>query len=429
MKTKELEELLEGGIETPHIDYKGPCVWDINTFAKDILAMANIEGGGRIIIGVAEKGVEYERVDLTETQIATFNYDNMRDQFASYASPNVKFSVAFPQDKNGLHFVLITIDEFDEIPVICIKTNERAGTKAPVIYYRNTDKKVESGPISNYHDLHNLLERSAVKIRAHWKQIGLSASENIVKILDDELDKINMPENIFNKIKSHGYWQINFRPLVIKKKLELPECKNIVEKHNVEYRGWYYPHVPHRRGDDTDLAPGNNYYEGWIDWGAHKEIWRMYQSGQFIHYKAMEEDWYKEDGWYSDSPFKNIEPGTILSVISTVYLITEIFEFLSRLRENRLYEEGVGIDIRLIKTAERELVILDPGRGHLFDQYKAKIGEIIFTFEYSSEQVIQNAREEALKVIIYIFNRFGWDNPPSGLFKSDQEKLITRKLF
>ena len=63
---------------------------------------------------------------------------------------------------------------------------------------------------------------------------------------------------------------------------------------------WDYPHFPQRRGDDTDLVPGNNYYEGWIDWGAHKEIWRMYQSGQFINYKAVEEDWFKEDGWYGE---------------------------------------------------------------------------------------------------------------------------------
>lgn len=428
MTTKELEELLEGGIETPHIDYKGPCEWDINTFAKDILAMANIEGGGRLIIGVAEKGVGYERVGMAATQIATFNYDNMRDQFASYAAPNVKFSVAFPEDKNGLHFVVITVDEFDEIPVICIKSNERAGTKAPVIYYRNTDKKIESGQISNYHDLRNLIERSAIKIRDRWKHIGLSAPDNIKKALDEELGKINMTEEILNKIKSRGYWRINFRPLIIEEKLELPQCKSIVEKNNIEYRGWYYPHVPRRSGDDTDLVPGNNYYEGWIDWGAHKEIWRMYQSGQFIHYKATEEDWYKEDDWYDDPRIKKIEPGTTLSVISAVYLITEIFEFLSRLTRNNLYQEGVEIDIGLNKTANRKLVILDPMRVPLFDQYMTKIDEINFTAQYSSEQMTQNAREEALKVIIHIFHRFGWENPPIGLFKSDQEKLITRKF-
>ena len=170
----------------------------------------------------------------------------------------------------------------------------------------------------------------------------------------------------------------------------------MVEKNSVNFRGWDYPHIPRRKGEDTDLVPGNNYYEGWNDWGVHKEIWRMYQSGQFIDYQATQEDWLKEDSWYDDSPIKNTEPGTILSVIGLVYLITEVFEFFSRLVKTGLYSEGVTLDIRLIKTIGRQLVILDPMRAPLFGEYKTAIDEIPFSAKYSSEQMIQNAREEAL---------------------------------
>ncbi|MGA2332603.1 MAG: ATP-binding protein [Syntrophales bacterium] len=191
MTTKELEELLEGGIETPRIEYKGRCDWSVNLFAKGILAMANVEDGGRIIIGMEEKkGVGYERVGITKKEKSTFIYDNMRDQFASFASPHVKFSVDFACDKKGLEFAIITVDEFREVPVICIKASNAAGTKAPVIYYRNTDKKVESGPISNYHDLRDLLERSALKIRSRWKRLGVSAPDSVQKALDDELGNL-----------------------------------------------------------------------------------------------------------------------------------------------------------------------------------------------------------------------------------------------
>ncbi|MGA2332604.1 MAG: hypothetical protein ABSG75_12670 [Syntrophales bacterium] len=238
-----------------------------------------------------------------------------------------------------------------------------------------------------------------------------------------------MTEETLNKIKSRGYWRINFRPLVIGQKLELPQCKNVVERNAVNFRGWDYPHFPQRRGDDTDLVAGNEYYEGWIDWGAHKEIWRMYQSGQFIHYKAVEEDWFKEDGWYGGTQFQKIEPGTILAILNTVYLITEIFEFLSRIAKTGLfYKEGVMLDIGLIRTAKRQLVMMDPMRGHLFDKYVARIDAIPFSHQYSSDEIIQNAREEALKAIVHIFQRFGWDNPPVETFKNDQEKLVRRQL-
>lgn len=235
-----------------------------------------------------------------------------------------------------------------------------------------------------------------------------------------------MAENILDIIKSRGYWRINFRPRVIEEKLKLSECKDIVKKNAVDFRGWDYPHVPRRRDDDSNLVPGNNYYEGWINWGVHKEIWRMYQSGQFIHYRAVAEDWLKEDNWYGEK-HKNIEPGTNLSVISAIYLITEIFEFLSRLTNNNLYKEGVWGDIRLCKTAHRELVMLDPMRVPLSGKYETGIDEISFSKEYNDEQIIQNAREEALNVIVYIFQRFQWDNPPTEVFKADQEKLITRR--
>lgn len=191
MTTRELEELLEGGIETPHIEYKTGCLGEIDTFAKDILAIANIEDGGWIIIGMAEnKGKGYKRVGVTEEQVKSFNYDIMRDKFASFASPHVQFSLSFPQDKNGLQFVVIRIDEFSEVPVICIKSSQSAETKAPTIYYRNTVRRVESGPISNYHDLRNLLERSAVKMRIHWENLSLSLPDNIEKDFDEELGKL-----------------------------------------------------------------------------------------------------------------------------------------------------------------------------------------------------------------------------------------------
>ena len=237
-----------------------------------------------------------------------------------------------------------------------------------------------------------------------------------------------MAGNVLNKIKSRGYWRINFRPLVIEEKLKLPQCKDVVEKNSIDFRGWDYPHIPRRHGEDTDLVPGNNYYEGWNDWGVHKEIWRMYQSGQFIDYRAIEEDWLREDDWYRGSQFQNIEPHTVLSVIGTVYLITEIFEFLSRLVKTGLYKEDFTVDLRLIKTGQRRLIVFDPMRAPLFGEYMTQIDEIQFSDKYSGEQLIQNTREEALKVIIHIFHRFGWENPPSEIFKNDQEKLITRRL-
>lgn len=185
MTTKELEELLEGGRETPRIEYKGPMGWNIDTFAKDILALSNIKNGGYIIIGMKETEVGYQRKGVSREQKGTFKIDIMRDQISSVAVPPVDFSVDFPLDKNGLQFVVIKIYEFKEIPTICIKDSH--DTKSSTIYYRNTGRRVESAPISNYHDLRDLLERATSKIRKRWSKLGLILKEELKEKLDREL--------------------------------------------------------------------------------------------------------------------------------------------------------------------------------------------------------------------------------------------------
>src|ERR1700752_3656587 len=156
-----------------------------------------------------------------------------------------------------------------------------------------------------------------------------------------------MKPELVEKIRSRGYWRTNFEPLVAKQKLRLGECRDIVEKNSVGLRGWNYPHYPRRIADDSGLEPGANYYEGWIDWWSHLEFWRMYESGQFLHYVALVEDWQEKDGWM-DSREQRIEPKTVIGITgSIVYELTEIYEFLSRLAAAGVYDEGVRTNVSL----------------------------------------------------------------------------------
>jgi hypothetical protein len=238
----------------------------------------------------------------------------------------------------------------------------------------------------------------------------------------------NIRKQLLKTIKSRGYWRINFRPFV-DQNLDLPRCKNLIEKSSVNFRGWDYPHVPRSRRENTDLVPGNNYYEGWIDSGAEKEIWRLYQSGQFIHFKAMEEDWLKEDS-LSDEEMKKIGVGTIIDILWIVHRITEVFEFAARLARSGLYRDGVEINILLDNVPGRKLEIITDKRkrASLFVEYKTGAKNIEFLRSYNWQELTEETREKALEVIIYIFHRFGWENPPNEVIKNDQERLITRRL-
>jgi len=238
-----------------------------------------------------------------------------------------------------------------------------------------------------------------------------------------------MKKDLIEKIKLRGYWRINFQPRVdVQKFSSLSECKDIIEKSVVKLRGWDYPHFPRRQDKDTGLEPGENYYQGWIDWAAHKEFWRVYQSGQFIHYLALREDWFDQDDWHQELA-KEIKPMSSLGINgSIVYQMTEIFEFLSRLTNVGIYDEGVDISISLNNAENRKLWIEDDNRVPFFQSYKTVAKKIEYVEDFTKDQILIESKELALNVIKHVFDKFGWDNLPIETIKKDQNILLSGKV-
>ena len=132
-------------------------------------------------------------------------------------------------------------------------------------------------------------------------------------------------------------------------------CKQLLQKNSVQLRGWDYPHIPQGNMDHQKIYFGADHCEAFIDWGNHKEVLRYYQSGLFVHYVAVHEDWLKEDKLSEivggKDPYTNTQPGTVLSFVNTTYLLTEVYEFLRRLAAGSdVYESGVKVEIKLVGT-------------------------------------------------------------------------------
>ncbi len=236
---------------------------------------------------------------------------------------------------------------------------------------------------------------------------------------------------IIAKIKTRGYWRIVFEPLeFIPDKYPISDCKELVNKNKVSMRGWDYPHYPVRQDDDSKLEPGNNYWQGWIDWERYKEFWRFYQSGQFVHYLGVRED------WSEDIIFKNmweqgdrtIKPGEALGVVSTTFLMTEIFHFLSRLMIDGVYQTGVKVKISLINTSNRQLFIESFDRVPFTSPRTTAGSELNYEITLSKGDLLTDINKAAEQVIVFFYKRFGWDPPNIEVIKSDQEKLVSGRL-
>jgi hypothetical protein len=231
-----------------------------------------------------------------------------------------------------------------------------------------------------------------------------------------------MRDDFIDTIKSRGYWRINFRPLGPPANLTLSQCDELVANNNVKLRGWYYPFHAHGPADNHGIYNRNNYREGWIDSGEFREFWRMYKSGQFLHYSAVQEDWMTSEVegrfWPND-----VEPRVYLNFVGSLTMyITEIMEFLTRLHKAGLYEEGARVSIELHNTSGRKLTSF--GHRHMSMDRITQEDTIVFDRTYTPDELNQPARDLAIEPIVHYFELFNMpDISVDAVIKVDQDTL------
>lgn len=183
MSPEGLESLLAGAQETDTVEFKAAMSWDAKTFVKDILAMANVIDGGAIIIGVED--ASFVRQGLTARQIATYDYDIMRDQIDPYADPRVIFTKQIVQDAAGRSYAVIEVAPFEEMPVICAR--DGADVHRGVIYVRSRSRRPESARVSRTEDMREIIESSISRRSRSLRRAGFVPATEVQHALDAEL--------------------------------------------------------------------------------------------------------------------------------------------------------------------------------------------------------------------------------------------------
>lgn len=353
MNTTELEKLIEGQREHPGLDFKAACSWDVKKLARDILAMSNLPDGGYIVIGVEESDTSFVKVGVSEDIRKTYILDEMKDQVGKYADPMVDFELHFPKDSAGLTYILIKVYSFRETPTICKKDLDKE-LKASTIYYRNTNRRVESAAVSNVNDLRDIIELAAVRLMQRRKSFGFTVPNNIDKFLKSNLEAIDkLP--LAKEIKAKGYCEINVVSLSNSNALSLSECRTVVEKAQVKLN-WTFPFIA-RNAIEGNVETFDKGYQGISDLGSRREIWRMHTSEHFYMLNAFVEDWMERDHFRAS--FAKKFPSGQFFFFNTTLLdyITQLYAFIERLAIHGLYKEGMRISIRFANMSNRQLYL------------------------------------------------------------------------
>ncbi|MBI4668613.1 MAG: hypothetical protein HY747_05425 [Elusimicrobia bacterium] len=229
---------------------------------------------------------------------------------------------------------------------------------------------------------------------------------------------------LVNKIKSKGYLKVGIYPsrFVPNRISSLAACKKIIQDSNVSLRGWDYPHWS-RRDDDRQI--GHDWIQGAADFLGNIEVWRFYQSGQFVHYSACREDWERWETNWGTPPRENEK---WLNILSTLYWVTEIFEFASRLCQKAGFGEGVHVSIELHGMEGRRLKYAGVAKISP-PNCVSSISVIYFENDLPSKHLTADAHKLALDFFIHVLESFGWDDHDGELkkcFAKDQVEFLKR---
>jgi hypothetical protein len=224
---------------------------------------------------------------------------------------------------------------------------------------------------------------------------------------------------LLDKIKSRGYWHVIIRPgtFMETRIANIKSLYPILQKNSVQLRGWDFPHLDTHNPLQIDVD--------WIgqepEWEEYLELWRFYQSGQFVVFRGIDEDWLDQSQWRN--PIEGWKPGQTLSVEEVVIQFAEIFEFAARLSFTDAGDDVMRLDITIAGLHGRSLHV--ERSRHMRKGYIASIDELPYQIDLSRLQLLAEPRELSLTPAIELFRRFGWD-PSLEVLRDIQEQFLRR---
>ena len=169
-----VENALDRLQEAPDIEFKESASWATLKWKiiKTALAMGNLQDGGILVVGVSQRAGQVPLTGITETDLATYDPDNIADQFRRFISPEIGFTlVQVPY--RGNDYLAFEFQEFREIPLVCKRGGE--GLEAGVVYVRPRVGRPRSTKVTGAAQMRELLDLAADKAARRIIERGIRA--------------------------------------------------------------------------------------------------------------------------------------------------------------------------------------------------------------------------------------------------------------
>jgi hypothetical protein len=230
--------------------------------------------------------------------------------------------------------------------------------------------------------------------------------------------------DIADNIKSSPHCRFNLKPIDYQaNRIEkFSDLENIINSKVVRFRGWDFPHTNRER-----IIKENQNIGSADDW-RRKELWKFYQSGQFIYLFQFHEDFYTAEAksmayrWIKkyDPSFK--ENG-YFDYEAFIAMITEIIEFSNRIYRDSNFQSPIEMSISLININGRIFTSIDPMRSNRY--FLIQTNEL----KYEIKLDISNLTEiiqSTIECIIWFLERFGLTQISNSNIQVEVEKIRSR---
>jgi hypothetical protein len=146
--------------EQPGIEFKRSRPWDDLwiDLTRSSMGMSNLRDGGIIIVGRPE---DRSTEGITPSDLATYDPDEMRDRFDSYASPGVAVTIV-QITHQGSRYLIIDVAEFVEVPVVCRKNCNRDLLNG-AFYIRPLTGRPRTTIVTSAEEIRDILNRAVQK--------------------------------------------------------------------------------------------------------------------------------------------------------------------------------------------------------------------------------------------------------------------------
>jgi hypothetical protein len=172
---------------------------------------------------------------------------------------------------------------------------------------------------------------------------------------------------------------------------------------------------------------GDDWVQSGGDWISEIELWRFYQSGQFVQHLSLPED--RTSPWDEDERRRVgtvVEEPRTLNFFDALYTVTEILMFAGGLAYRDVFESSASLRIELHRMKGRRLVA--PRSPRFRDEFVSGVDTICWRQTVPSLAVLATAPELALDAATHIFTQFGWGKHSRKLVEEEQRRLLERRL-